>query len=482
MRILSTLIMGATLLIAGMAGSADAQTPQDPQTVPPDPQSVPQADRPYEGLFAKNRVPTEQSLTFMATLGGGYDANILAGSTATPGALPVTPSPLLGSSQPSTFENGSASLSYVFGGHRLSFSATAGSSANYYTSFRAQPLMVSDFGTMTAGWNVTSRTAVTANLAAGYGPFYTLPGVPVVPVVPDNPGNVGQTDPANQTLGQTLALNGGSALFVEDHLNVTGTFALTHAVTRRLSVALNYSDAIVTSPSHAFDLSAQSYGGGFSYFLGQGLSANLSYAESTGHFGVGGQSPTTSRGLNGGLTFNRSLSITRRTTLSFSSGLSAYSNGAVRHGRAQYFLSMQAALARQLGRTWTANLAYNRGATFLETFLQPVFSDAVTAGLGGRLSRRVQVQSSMGAIDGTVGLVGSAANRFRTYFASSGLRVDASRIVSVGFNYAYYRYRFASGVQLPPGVGTQNDRQSAQVYVSLWAPLMSRGRRPNAAR
>ena len=51
MRSHSTLIMGATLLIAaGMAGSADAQTP--------DPPPLQQPSRPYEGLFAANRIPT----------------------------------------------------------------------------------------------------------------------------------------------------------------------------------------------------------------------------------------------------------------------------------------------------------------------------------------------------------------------------------------------------------------------------------------
>jgi hypothetical protein len=415
----------------------------------------------------------------MASVGAGYDANILAGTTATPGALPVAPSPL-GSSQPSTFEDGSASLFYSFSGHRLSFGASAGTSANYFASFRAHPLTVSDSGGMTAAWNVTSRTALSASLAAQYGPFYTLPGVPVVPVAPVNPGTAGQTGPAGQTLGQTLVLDSGSALLIQDNLNVTGGLAFTHAITRRLSVALNYNDTIVTSPSHTLNLSVRSYGGGINYSLAQGLSANLLYTESTGRFGAG-QNPTTSRGLSGGLTFNRSLSITRRTTLSFTSGLAGYSNAAVLNGRAQYFLSVQAALARQIGRTWTATLAYNRSASFLQTFLQPVFSDALTAGVGGRLSRRVQVQSSIGATDGTVGLVGSAANQFRTYFASAGVRVDASRTVSVGANYAYYRFRFGGGVQLPPGLSSQNDRQSAQVYVSLWAPLMSHGR-PNAAR
>jgi hypothetical protein len=495
----SAVVVCAALLVA--AGAAEAQT-REPQAQPlsdakpqqqsdpqqtqsqsdPQPQSDPQqSSRPYEGLFAQSRVPTAQTLTFMVTAGGGYDTNILAGGAAGPGAGPGAGLAIalpVGPSQPSTFENGSASLAYSFAGRRLSFGATASTNANYYASFGAEPLTVSDSGNINTAWNVSSRTAVTASVTAGYGPFYTLPGVPVVPVAPDS---AGQTDPANQTPGQTLVLDSGSTLLVEDHLSLLGGVGLTHSVTRRLSFSLNYSDSVVTSPSHEFDLSAKSYGGGFSYLLAQGLSAQLLYNESTGRFGVG-QTPTTSRGLNGGLAFNRTLSITRRTVVTFASGLSAFSNATILNGRAQYFLSVQASLVREIGRTWTATVAYNRSASFVETFLQPVFSDALTAGIGGRLSRRVQVQSSMGATDGTVGLLGSSANHFRSYFGSAGLRVDASQTVSVGLDYSYYRSRFASGVELPAGFPAQSGVQSVRVYMSLWAPLMSRGRRPNAAR
>src|SRR5579864_3814872 len=483
MRWLSTLVVVCVTLLAA-APLANAQT-QDPQTVPPDPQSGLQPTRPYEGLFAApGRVPSAQSLTFMGSLGGGYDTNILGGGATGAGlglgtGVPVSPA------QASSFENGSAALSYSFSGSRLSFGATAATSANYYAAFAAQPLAVNDSGTIGTSWQATRRTQISANVAASYGPFFSLPGVPVVPAAPDNAGQIapGQApgQPPGQPLGQTLVLDGGSALFVEDYLNVTGGVALTHEVTRRLSLSLNYGDTDIRTQSHTFDLSTQSYGGGFSYLLAQGLSAQLFYTEWTSRFGVG-QAPTTSRGLNGGLAFNRSLSITRRTVLSFNSGLSAYSNAAILNGRAQYFLTVQAALTREIGRTWTATLAYNRSESFTQTFLQPVFADAVTASVGGQLSRRMQVQSSVGVTDGAIGLVSSPADHFRTYFASAGLRVDASRIVSVGFDYAYYQYRFGSGVQLPPGVFPQSDLQSARVYVSLWAPLMSRGRRPNAAR
>src|SRR5579864_526622 len=116
MRWLSTLVVVCVTLLAA-APLANAQTqdpqtvppaqqsappnpqsvPQDPQTVPPDPQSGLQPTRPYEGLFAApGRVPSAQTVTFMGTLGGGYDTNILGGGATGAGlglgtGVPVGP-------------------------------------------------------------------------------------------------------------------------------------------------------------------------------------------------------------------------------------------------------------------------------------------------------------------------------------------------------------------------------------------------------
>lgn len=480
--------MRSLLIIVGCvvgllaAGPAEAQT-ADPQTGDPQsagPQGVPPS-RPYQGIFAQSRTLTDQSLTFQATLGGGYDTNVLSGGAggATSLGASISPVPPIGPAVPSTFENASGALSYLVGGQRGSFNANAQTAATYYGSFGAKPLNVSDSGGFGGVWHVTQRTDVTANATASYGPFYSLPGVPAVPVAPDDASQTGSTGLAP---GQTLVLDSGSSLIVENHWALLGSVGLTHFVTRRLSFSLTYGDSSITSPSHQFDLSLQSYSGGFTYLLAKGLSAQLSYVGTTGSFDAGQSTPTTSRGLTGGLVFNRSLSITRRTVFTFGSGLAGYSNSVVLNGRTQYFLSLQATLAREIGRTWTATVGYNRGAAFVETFQQPVFSDAVTVGLGGRISRRLQVQSSVGVTTGNIGLLGSSNDAFHASFASLGLRVDASRTASVGLDYSYYRYHFAGGIQLPPGFGPQSDSQSVRVYVSLWAPLMSRGRRTNAAR
>jgi outer membrane translocation and assembly module TamA len=61
MRILSVLVVVATLVVAAPAG---AQTPR--------------SERPYRGLFAGDTGNAQQLLTLSASLGGGYDDNIFA--------------------------------------------------------------------------------------------------------------------------------------------------------------------------------------------------------------------------------------------------------------------------------------------------------------------------------------------------------------------------------------------------------------------
>jgi len=67
-----------------------------------------------------------------------------------------------------------------------------------------------------------------------------------------------------------------------------------------------------------------------------------------------------------------------------------------------------AILTRQIGRSWSSYVAYNRSAGFNALFARPVISDNVTAGLNGLIARRVQFGSIIGLSRGNVGFSGPA--------------------------------------------------------------------------
>jgi hypothetical protein len=175
------------------------------------------------------------------------------------------------------------------------------------------------------------------------------------------------------------------------------------------------------------------------------------------------------------LDFNKALAVSRRTTLSFTTGSSA----STYRGQVRYRATGSARVLHEIGRTWNASLAYRRGMQFVETLEQPIFGDSATLQVGGFLNRRVQFQSSARALIGDSGF--SERNSFDTYHGVGNVSVGVTRYVGLTFGYFYYHYRFDPHVPLPVGVARTIDRQGVRAQVNLWAPLY-RPRTRDAAR
>ena len=132
----------------------------------------------------------------------------------------------------------------------------------------------------------------------------------------------------------------------------------------------------------------------------------------------------------------------------------------------------------------TQRSRYDRSFEFVSTLLQPILYDALTAGVGGLVNRRVRVQTSAQASIGSIGIGDSTAvdNDFDMYQGNATLSFALSRFLDLGATYSIYRYRFGADAVLPPNVERNVDRQSVSVYLSVWAPVYSRTRRTNATR
>ena len=167
-----------------------------------------------------------------------------------------------------------------------------------------------------------------------------------------------------------------------------------------------------------------------------------------------------------GLDFHKALSLTRRTTLSFGTGTTAFADVNGTHITA----TGNVTLTRELGRSWFATAALNRDVYFLQTFREPVLSNYVSAGVGGLVNRRTQFQSMVGASNGAVGVTGPT-NGFSNFFASASLRIGLTRNIGMTASYSYYRYRFEEGVDLPSGLPSHSNRQSVMVSLNLYSVL-----------
>jgi hypothetical protein len=237
-------------------------------------------------------------------------------------------------------------------------------------------------------------------------------------------------------------------------------------LSRRSALQLSYERRFVMFSVDASDLTTE--GGGikfthhFSRYVGfhTGIASRLAqYARSEGPNRV------RTRDVDLGLDYDRPLSFSRHTTLSFSSGSSLVPQ----NGKTYYRVTGNVSLAHHMGRTWTTSLRYDRGLQFIEAFPRPFFSDAIAAGVKGNPSRKVDLQLSAAYSAGAIG-VGGNGGRVGTYTGTAKMNISVNRHVALFSEYLYYHYRLDQQT-LATAFPAKLDRQTARLGLRLWFPL-----------
>ena len=133
-----------------------------------------------------------------------------------------------------------------------------------------------------------------------------------------------------------------------------------------------------------------------------------------------------------------------------------------------------------MGRTWRARVGYNRGVGFAEAFAQPVFADGITGSLTGFFNRRIDFNVNGGFSSGEVGLgrtagLSEASNSsFRTWNFSARSRYGLGSLWAVYAEYCYYSQDLGSAAIVPTGVPSVLERQTIQIGLTFWVPLLRR--------
>jgi hypothetical protein len=228
-------------------------------------------------------------------------------------------------------------------------------------------------------------------------------------------------------------------------------------------------------PDQATNFTHQNVGARVSHNISSGLSAYGGYGYGAGRTFGGDRLPH--HNIDAGLNFNRALSFTRRTVVSFSTG-----SAATRHNdRLRFHPTGAARLTHELGRTWSVWTAYGRRLQFHETWQEPGLANSYTFGIGGLVTRRLQVSAGARIAFGSVGDADNAPG-FDYYNTTATLSYALARFASVSVSYSYYQHHFDDDVRLADGIPRSLDRNSVRVGVNLWAPLFERARRTNASR
>jgi hypothetical protein len=400
----------------------------------------PRPERPYRGLFGGGVDGVNQLLTANLSLGGGYDDNVLPDVSAGGSGNPLE-------QKAGALGHFSAGLNYSLSRNRVNAGASAGTSVRYYPSITSS-LIHARNGTAGVSVRVLDKPTITLSQSAAYQPVSIATLFPAA-IEP----NVGEGAPPDLDV-----------VLTEDHyLSYFGGLGLNQRLTRRSTFSGDYSYRIRNASRTRGQFNQQRAGTTFLHSLSRDLGLRLGYGYADTNYASGERIGYHNADV--GLDFNKALAVSRRTTLSFTTGSSASTHGS----RVRYRATGSARVLHEIGRTWNASLAYRRGMQFVETLEQPIFGDSATFQVGGFLNRRVQFQSSARALIGDSGF--SESNSFDTYHGVASVSVGVTRHVGLTFGYSYYHYRFDPDVPLPVGVARTIDRQSVRAQVNLWAPL-----------
>jgi hypothetical protein len=434
-----SLILSLVLAVAVGGGRAYAQGPRPA--------------RPYRGLFAGGVGDFTQLLTANGSVGTGWDNNLLADVLGRRNTTSVIND--LNSSHRGGLGTASGSLNYALNTERVSARASGGTTTRYYPSLRTN-FINRKYAFSGVEWNIGEGFA--AGAQASYQPYSLAALYPLF------------VDPrtGDETIDEDFASSDAH------YASYSGNLSYGHQLTRRTSIAMDAAYRIRESSFRGVRR-IRSGGGRISRNMTRDLSLRLGYHYYDAEYD-GFANRAANHIIDAGVDYSHALSVSRRTRLSFSTGTSAATSPTT--NRTRYRAVGSAELGHEFGRTWFGSLGYDRGLRFSDSWPEPVFYDAATAGLYGLISRRLQFHAVARAALGSRQVAANDGSRFHTYYGNAGLSYALSRFIDAGVSYSYYQHRFADSFVLAPGYPNHVSRESARVYISAWAPLFRRTGRP----
>jgi hypothetical protein len=405
--------------------------------------------RPYRGLFGSGAADAGQRLAVSASVATGYDDNLRADAIGQNSGLFTGQSTRHG-----TLAHLAGTLTYAYEMKRVSIRTSAATAGRYYPS--SDSLVQSTGARLSMSVALREPTSLTVGASAVHQPYSFLSTFTAQP----------------EDEFDTPALDLDLAETSTSYLAYTGTVGLSHRLSRRTSLAANYAVAQADRLGSG-QLKQQHVRTVLTHNIAQGIALRGGYRY--GEIAYPGQPQLQHHTIDAGVDYNRTLSISRRTTLSFGTGSSAITV----NDRLRFMAVGDAALNHEIGRSWNARASYGRHVRFDEAWAEPVLTDSINGLLGGLLSRRLNVSLTARAARGDVGLRGT--ERPVSYHAGARFQYALTRFMNCGLTYSYYHHRLDE-TALVPDVLRAADRQSIRAVVNMWAPLFQRIRRADATR
>src|SRR3954447_790959 len=171
-----------------------------------------------------------------------------------------------------------------------------------------------------------------------------------------------------------------------------------------------------------------------------------------------------------GIDVNRTLTATRRTSLSFTTGSSLMQTDS----GVRFVPAGSATLTHRLGRSWQTALRFDRGLQVADLVPKPFVANNSNLIVDGFLGRRASVRVRGAYSFGNFDLNGSSASRYDSYVGEARGALALGRHFQVYMEQMYYRYKFPDGLTLPSDVPLRRQQYSLRFGLDIWVPLAGR--------
>jgi hypothetical protein len=210
----------------------------------------------------------------------------------------------------------------------------------------------------------------------------------------------------------------------------------------------------------------------YTLLFSKSLGMHLGYGRRVGQYALTtGQYRAVIDTLDTGLDFRHEFSFSRNTTLGFSSGMAVITD----LGYRQYGVTASANLRHLIGQTAQVALEYNRAANLVDGLTRPLFTDTVSATLGGAFGRAVHFTASAGYSKGEVGTVATSANDgYGMYYGLGTVQFPLTSWGSIHVDYRFYQHNLGSSVQLIGPIASTLQRQVISAGLSMRLPIFGR--------
>jgi hypothetical protein len=299
--------------------------------------------------------------------------------------------------------------------------------------------------------------SVNGQAVAGYSPFYQF-----TIFLPESVG---------EAVGTDISRQADYSLFLRQTLVTDASVGLSRNVGSRMTLGITYADERVEFIETHERLVQQIAGVNSTYRLGKGLNLHLGYRYREARaIPLDERLPFRGHDVDAGVTYDRALSISKRTRIGFSMGSTLLANETgVQH---YFFVVGDAQVTHEFGHTWGVSAGYHRGVQFVAAFREPFVTNVASAAIGGNIQRRLHLGAASYYSIGTVGL-GSSGNRFDAVGGVVRLTVPVTRQLALFGEYLYYRNNFDAAIALPLGLTHAFERSGVRVGLRLSVPIIN---------